>query len=203
MSTLEKLTQQINTCTKCPLHTTRTHAVPGYGSNTPHIMLIGEAPGAEEDATGHPFVGRSGQVLQDMFRRSGLTREMVYIANTVKCRPPGNRDPLPEEKTTCAPYLAEQIELLDPTLIVTLGRVSMERFIVGESITKIHGKLYQSLMPDELVTKTDKKVTRHVYPVYHPSYALRRTESYEALVADFTVIPDIIKHIIREKHASR
>ena len=198
MSTLEQITQQVKVCTKCNLHTTRTNAVPGYGSVRPHILLIGEAPGAEEDATGLPFVGRSGQVLQDMFRRSGLTREMVYIANTVKCRPPANRDPTVEEKQACAPYLAEQIEKLNPTLIVTLGRVSMEIFIQGETITKIHGKLYKTLMPDELITKTDEEVTRYVYPVYHPSYALRRTESYEALATDFVAIPDLIRTLIRE-----
>ena len=168
------------------------------GSTSPHIMLIGEAPGAEEDAAGLPFVGRSGQVLQEMFRRSGLSRDMVYIANTVKCRPPNNRDPEPAEKTECMPYLAQQIAYLKPTLIVTLGRISMEMFIVGEPITKIHGQLRHVLLPENLNT-TNSPLMQYVYPVYHPSYALRRNDSYNALAEDFTEIPDIIYDLITKE----
>lgn len=199
--TLELLTQQINSCTKCILHETRTNAVPGTGTIKPHILIIGEAPGAEEDFSGLPFVGRSGQVLQHMLHRAGLTREMVYIANTVKCRPPNNRDPQPLEKLTCAPYLATQIELLDPTLIVTLGRVSMEMFIKGNLITQAHGKLYNVPIPEELLTKTNKKTTIYVYPVYHPSYALRRVATYETLEEDFTSLLDVVHYIMRENNA--
>ena len=197
MSPLDQLSLQISTCTNCELHTTRKNAVPGYGSPTPHIMLIGEAPGAEEDELGLPFVGRSGQVLQDMFRYAGLTREMVYIANTVKCRPPNNRDPSPEEKQTCSPYLAKQIELLDPTLIITVGRISMEMFLPNQSITKIHGQLYRVELPDALNTANESKM-QYVYPVYHPSYALRRVESYAALKEDFAAVPNVIYSLIQE-----
>ena len=197
MSTLEELALQIINCTNCQLHPTRNKAVPGYGSSNPHIMLIGEAPGAEEDELGLPFVGRSGQVLQDMFRYAGLTREMMYIANTVKCRPPNNRDPAPEEKQTCAPYLAKQIELLKPTVIITVGRISMEMFLPGKSITKVHGQLYRVDLPDELNSTNESKM-QYIYPVYHPSYALRRVESYAALKEDFAAVPNILYDLIQE-----
>ena len=187
---LPTLITQIQTCTKCSLHETRTNAVPGYGSYRTDMMFIGEAPGAEEDKLGLPFVGRSGQILQDIFRRIGLAREHIFIANTVKCRPPSNRDPTTEEKTTCAPYLQHQIAIIKPLMIIPLGRISMELFLPTATITKDHGKLHQAALPDHLTY--ENAPMQNIYPVYHPAYAARGTKNYEALVADIMTLPNIL-----------
>lgn len=200
---LTALVSEVNSCTKCDLHTTRKRAVPGMGPVPCHIMIIGEAPGAEEDALGLPFVGSSGQLLQKLLARAGLNRNMVYIANTVKCRPPNNRDPYDTEKAACSPYLARQIELVNPTIIVTLGRVSMEMFVVGSPITQAHGKLYSVILPQQLSTPTNQRTDYTVYPVYHPAYAMRQTQRLEELVADFNAIPDLLLHKLKGTEDAR
>jgi DNA polymerase len=129
---LEKLAKQIKVCTKCELHESRTHAVPGEGPTHAEIMLIGEGPGAKEDEKGRPFVGASGKFLDQLLEQAGVTRADVFITNVVKCRPPGNRDPLPDEVEICTSnYLQHQIQLINPSIIVTMGRFSMGLFLKG------------------------------------------------------------------------
>jgi len=160
---LEQLSDEICKCTLCKLAVERTKAVPGEGNIKAKLMLIGEGPGADEDRTGMPFVGKAGELLTKILSAVNISREEVYITNVVKCRPPGNRDPLPDEMNACWPYLARQIELIKPNIILALGRIaatyllSLEKF----SITKEHGKVYHFSNTTILI------------PVYHPSYLLR------------------------------
>ena len=126
------------------MHRGRTNAVPGEGSPTAELMFIGEGPGAQEDRQGRPFVGPAGLFLEELLGSIGLRREDVYIANMVKCRPPQNRDPLPAEIGACSKYLNRQIELIDPTLVITLGRFSLARFFPGESISRARGRLREN-----------------------------------------------------------
>lgn len=159
---LDEIAAQIRECTRCPLHIGRTNAVPGEGVLDPLVMVVGEGPGAQEDAQGKPFVGNAGQYLDKWLAAIGLSRETnVFIANIVKCRPPGNRDPQPEESDACLPYLREQIELVRPRLILTLGRISM-RILTGTThgITRVHGTFYH-FQGIPLV------------PTFHPSGVLR------------------------------
>jgi DNA polymerase len=139
-------------------------------------MFIGEGPGAQEDRQGRPFVGPAGQFLDGLLASIGLTRQQVFIANMVKCRPPQNREPLPDEIAACRPYLDRQIQLIDPRLIVTLGRISLSRFFPGEGITRVRGKLRE-------------KDGRFIYPVMHPAAALHRQELRTAIIEDFRGIP--------------
>ncbi len=157
------LEQAVLTCTHCPLHKTRTHAVPGVGNRQAEWLVIGEAPGADEDRQGEPFVGRAGQLLNSMLKAIGLAREQVFITNILKCRPPNNRDPLPEEAATCEPYLKRQIELIKPRIILAVGRIAAQNLLKTDTkIGALRGK-------------------RHVYPgsdipvvvTYHPAYLLR------------------------------
>jgi DNA polymerase len=159
---LEELSDEIRVCRKCPLNMGRTNAVPGEGVVDPLVMIVGEGPGAQEDAQGVPFVGNAGQYLDKWLAAIGLARgENVYIANIVKCRPPNNRDPNPEESDTCLPFLERQIELVRPRLILTVGRISM-RILAGTThgITRAHGTFYQYRgIP--------------LVPTFHPSGVLR------------------------------
>jgi uracil-DNA glycosylase family 4 len=177
--TIEQLEAAIRVCTSCTLHKGRTQAVPGEGPVNADIMFIGEGPGFHEDRQGRPFVGAAGQFLEELLASINLTREQVYIANVVKCRPPGNRDPLPEELTACAPYLDRQIELIQPKVIVTLGRFSMARFFPGASISKIHGQ--------------PKRVGNVlVVPMFHPAAALHQPKWRPVVEADFKKLPGFI-----------
>src|SRR5436305_9741211 len=136
---LKEIAVEVSTCPLCDLCKTRTKAVPGEGNPHAKIMFIGEGPGYHEDKQGRPFVGPAGQFLNELLTIAGLDRAGVYIANVVKCRPPGNRDPEPVEMAACAPYLERQIALIKPRVIVTLGRYSMAKFFPGERISQIHG----------------------------------------------------------------
>jgi uracil-DNA glycosylase len=177
--TLEQLATAVRACTLCPLHSGRTNAVPGEGPANAAIMFIGEGPGFHEDRQGRPFVGSAGKLLEELLAGIGMTREQVYIANVVKCRPPGNRDPLPEELTACKPYLERQIELIQPKVIVTLGRFSMYRYFPGQSISRIHGQARQ--VGGVLVV-----------PMLHPAAALHQPQWKSTLEADFQKLPQII-----------
>jgi DNA polymerase len=176
MNSLEEIAQLVRNCTDCALHEERTKAVPGEGAPDADIMFIGEGPGYQEDRKGRPFVGPAGQFLEELLASIGLRREQVFIANMVKCRPPQNRDPQPAEISACSKYLDRQIELIDPDLIVTLGRFSLARFLPGESISRAHGKLRQ-------------KDGRYVYPVMHPAAGLHRHELRSIIMQDFKTIP--------------
>jgi DNA polymerase len=136
---LEAIAAEVRACTKCRLAQTRTRAVPGEGRPHTEVLFVGEGPGQTEDRQGQPFVGRAGDLLVKLLSTLGWRRQEVFITNIVKCRPPGNRDPEPDEIAACLPYLQRQLEALDPAVVVTLGRFSMAHFRPGERITQIHG----------------------------------------------------------------
>lgn len=179
MSELETLVAEVKECTKCLLHRGRTHAVPGEGPEHADIMFVGEGPGFHEDQQGRPFVGPAGQFLDELLESIGLTRGEVYITNVIKCRPPGNRDPLPEEINACRPYLDRQIELIQPVVVVTLGRFSMARVFPQARISQVHGE--------------PRKINGIVYyPMYHPAAALHRPSLRSTVEADMRRIPEVI-----------
>ena len=182
MNSLDEIARLVRQCSDCELGRGRKNAVPGEGSPDADLMIIGEGPGAQEDLLGRPFVGRAGQFLDELLGYIGLKREDVFIANMVKCRPPENRDPLPAEVSACDKYLERQIELLDPLLIVTLGRVSLARFFPGESMTRARGKVRE-------------KDGRFIYPVMHPAAALYRQEVRPGIIEDFKAIPKVLDDI--------
>jgi len=178
---LEKLAKQIKVCTRCELHRSRTEAVPGEGPTHAEIMFIGEGPGAREDKQGRPFVGASGKFLDQLLEQAGVTRTEVFITNVVKCRPPGNRDPLPDEVEICTSiYLQHQIEIVNPSIIVTLGRHSMNLFFKGEKITQIHGQMR-------------KAGDRFVIAMFHPAAALHQLSLKSTILADFARLPKLLK----------
>jgi uracil-DNA glycosylase len=164
----QALEQVVRGCQRCPLHQTRTQAVFGVGDRRSKWLVIGEAPGADEDRQGEPFVGRAGQLLNSMLKAMGLGREQVFIANILKSRPPNNRDPRPEEVRECLPYLYRQIELLDPTLILCVGRIAAQTLLNTDTpIGKIRGKLHH------LASLHPSGKTRPMIVTYHPAYLLR------------------------------
>jgi DNA polymerase len=173
---LSAIAAEARACTRCPLHVGRTQAVPGEGNPLSDVLLVGEGPGAREDATGRPFVGPAGQLLDELLRSIGWAREHVFIANVVKCRPPGNRDPEPEEISACRPYLDRQEAALDPAVIVTLGRHSLRRYLPDARIGEVHGRLRRS-------------GGRFVFPMYHPAAALHQSSLRETLFADVRGLP--------------
>lgn len=159
-----ELESAVSVCEACELHQHRTQTVFGVGSRSARWLFIGEAPGAEEDRRGEPFVGRAGQLLDAMLAALGLDRQQVFIANVLKCRPPGNRDPRPEESEACAPFLERQIELIDPGVIVALGRISAQRLLQSDKpLGSLRGRVH-GLGPDE----------RSLVVTYHPAYLLRQ-----------------------------
>ncbi len=162
------------------------NCVPGEGSATAEIMFIGEAPGRDEDKSGRPFVGRSGQLLRANIRRVGYEEEDVFIANVVKHRPPENRDPTPEEIAHCAPYLDEQIRIINPKVIVTVGRFSMGKFFPNQKISGIHGRVFKITWVGQ---------TYFVFPLYHPAAALRSTAMKQAFEKDFDKLPKIVEWV--------
>ena len=178
MNTLERVAHLVRNCTDCPLSRGRTNAVPGEGNPQAEVMFIGEGPGFQEDRLGRPFVGPAGKLLDGLLASMGVVREDVFIANMVKCRPPDNRDPAPAELAACTKYLDRQIELINPKLIVTLGRFAFGRYFPGEGITKARGKLRE-------------KDGRKIFPVLHPAAVLRREELRPTMIADFKAISEI------------
>jgi len=187
---LEKLAKQIKVCTKCELHRSRKEAVPGEGPTHAEIMFIGEGPGARENEVGRPFVGASGKFLDQLLEQAGVTRADVWITNVVKCRPPGNRDPLPDEVEICTSnYLQHQIKIVDPSIIVTLGRFSMGLFFKGAKITQIHGQM--------------RKVgDRFVIAMFHPAAALHNLSLKPEIMADFAKLPELLKEARAERGRS-
>jgi len=182
LSQLTELNDEVRTCPKCRLSQSRTLAVPGEGPEDARILFIGEAPGFHEDRQGRPFVGAAGQYLNELLVKVGLKREEVYITNVIKCRPPGNRDPQPDEIAACRPYLDRQIDLLRPRLVVTLGRFSMERYFPGASISRIHGQ--------------PKRVGSVIYyPMFHPAAALHQPRWKSLLDEDFARIPGLLEQL--------
>jgi len=180
MSKLTELYEEIAECQRCDLAKSRTNVVPGEGPEDADIIFIGEAPGFYEDQQGRPFVGAAGRLLEELLASIGLKRAEVYICNVVKCRPPGNRDPLPSEIEVCKPFLDRQIELINPKLIVTMGRHATNNFFPNAKITRIHGQ--------------PRKMGGIVYyPVYHPAAALHQPKWRSAVEEDFHKIPEILE----------
>ncbi len=174
---LAQIADEVRVCTRCALANRRTLAVPGEGNVLSDVLLVGEGPGAREDATGRPFVGPAGQLLSELLHAIGWQREDVFITNVVKCRPPGNRDPEPVEVATCAAYLEAQERALEPAVVVTLGRHSLQRYLPGARIGAIHGALRRSY------------TGQHIFPMYHPAAALHQASLRETLFRDIRGLP--------------
>ncbi|MBI4835988.1 MAG: uracil-DNA glycosylase [Candidatus Abawacabacteria bacterium] len=187
MEALNFLAEQIKKCHLCRLGDTRTNAVPGYGNPESPVLFVGEGPGKNEDEKGLPFVGAAGKFLDKCLDSIGWKREDVFITNVVKCRPPENRDPLPDEITTCCNnYLKNQIRLIKPLLIVTLGRHSLELFLPGKKISEVHGK----------AMRTQGENGLQVYlALYHPAAALYNGGLQSVLLADFQKIPALLEQL--------
>lgn len=184
MSDLEALHQRIRVCTLCKLHSGRTNAVPGEGPAQADVMFIGEGPGFHEDKQGRPFVGAAGQFLEELLSNINLKRDAVFITNVVKCRPPANRDPEPDEIEACRGYLERQIELIQPKMVVTLGRFSMARYFPNAKISQIHGQ--------------PKKMEGVIYyPMYHPAAALHQPSLRRTVQEDMKRIPQLLAEIDR------
>jgi uracil-DNA glycosylase family 4 len=181
---LKAIFEEARTCTRCPLHKTRTTVVFGAGNADAELMFIGEAPGANEDRMGLPFVGQAGKLLDKLLVEIGLERQDVFIANTLKCRPPDNRDPHPNEIEACSEYLRRQVDLIEPTVICTLGNFAT-KLLRGDNtgISRLHGQ-------DEELTIGHRTV--RLLPLYHPAAALYTPSTLEALRADFHRIPDLL-----------
>ncbi len=179
MSALIELYQEIERCQDCELGKHRTRVVPGEGPEKTNLLFIGEAPGWHEDQQGRPFVGPAGKYLEELLASIGLKREEVYIANVIKCRPPSNRDPLPGEVQACSKWLTRQIELLHPKMIVTLGRYSMAKYFLNQSISQVHGK----------ARKQDNVIC---YAMYHPAAALHQGSLRKIIEVDMLKIPQIL-----------
>ena len=179
---LEAIAAEVRVCTNCRLHQTRTRAVPGEGAADTEVVFVGEGPGFNEDRQGRPFVGRAGDLLVKLLASIGWRREDVFITNVVKCRPPDNRDPQPDEIAACAPYLRRQLEVLDPAVIVTLGRYSMGTFMPGARISQAHG----TVRPVDPATGA---ASATVFAMYHPAAALRTPAIERESYADIANVP--------------
>jgi DNA polymerase len=182
---LEEIGAEVASCTRCPLSQGRTLAVPGEGHPQTEVVFIGEGPGYNEDQQGRPFVGAAGSLLNDLLRQIGWKRQEVFITNVVKCRPPGNRDPEPHEIAACAPFLKRQLEVLDPAVIVTLGRHSLGHFNPGARIGATHG----TVSPVDPQTGASSAVT---FAMYHPAAALRQGTLKQTMLSDMTNLPQVL-----------
>jgi DNA polymerase len=182
---LEAIAAEVRACTSCPLHEGRTRAVPGEGHPSTEVVFVGEGPGMNEDREGRPFVGRAGDLLVRLLGSIGWRREDVFITNIVKCRPPENRDPEPDEVAACAPFLRRQLEVLDPSLVVTLGRHSMARFMPGTTISRSHG----TVRPADPATGAGAAL---VLAMYHPAAALRAPAVEQASYTDIGLVPAVL-----------
>ena len=190
VQTLQELYREIEKCERCPLAQGRGRAVPGEGPADARIMFIGEGPGVQEDRQGRPFIGPAGQFLNELLASIGLDRTKVYITNVVKSRPPGNRDPQPNEIAACAPWLEQQIALVQPKIIVTLGRFSMARYFPGQTISRIHG--------------TYKKVgDQLIFAMYHPAAALHQDALKNTLRADMQKLPALLAQLDEEERKTQ
>jgi len=178
---LDQIASEVRGCTRCSLHHSRKCSVPGEGPANARILFIGEGPGMNENEQGRPFVGAAGKLLENLLAKAGLRRDEVFICNVVKCRPPGNRDPLPDEMLACGKYLDRQIAAINPEVIVTLGRFSMGKFLPGARISAIHG---QAKVVDG----------RLVVAMFHPAAALHQPALKPALEQDFANLPRHLKN---------
>ena len=178
------ITHLVGECKKCDLSKTATNPVPGFGNPNADIVFIGEAPGAQEDKEGLPFVGNSGKLLDKLLNTISVPRTDVFICNILKHRPPENRDPLPDEMKVCTPYLKAQLKIIKPKIIITLGRFAMNYFFPGESISRIRGQVRNIIWQELPLT---------IVPVYHPSAGLRNGAMLKSLQEDFLSIGKLLK----------
>lgn len=177
---ISQVATEVAVCTKCELHHSRKRSVPGEGPVNAEILFVGEGPGFHENEQGRPFVGAAGKFLEDLLASIGLTRSEVFITNIVKCRPPANREPRPEEVSTCtSQYLERQIQAINPKVMVTLGRHSMERYLQKVKISDVHGQAFQLK-------------GRLIVPMYHPAAALHQGSLRPVLERDFARLPELI-----------
>jgi uracil-DNA glycosylase family 4 len=183
---LAEISKQVEVCENCKLHFSRKRSVPGEGPANAEILFIGEGPGFYENEQGRPFVGQAGKFLDELLTTAGYDRSSVFITNVVKCRPPENRDPELDELTACAVYLDEQIETINPHVIVTLGRISMGKFLPAARISAVHGKPF-------------KVNDRLVVPMFHPAAALHQPSLKTTIIADFAALPKVIEGAKQEK----
>ena len=179
---LGAIAAEVRSCTDCRLHQTRTKAVPGEGDPDTEVVFVGEGPGEQEDRQGRPFVGASGQFLTELIGTIGWRREEVFITNVVKCRPPGNRDPLPDEIQACSRHLRHQLEVLDPAVVVTVGKFSLNSFRPGERIGRVHGTARQA-------DPSSGARAAAVYAMYHPAFALYQSSNRQTLIDDIAGVP--------------
>ena len=182
---LEAIASEVRDCTRCRLAQGRTRAVPGEGSPDTEVVFVGEGPGQNEDRQGRPFVGRAGDLLQELLGMIGWRREDVFITNVVKCRPPNNRDPEPDEIAACQPFLARQLEILDPALLVTLGRFSLQTFMPGDRISRVHGT-------ERPIDPSTGARAATGYALYHPAAALRQAALKETMQRDMARVPEVL-----------
>jgi uracil-DNA glycosylase family 4 len=179
------LYREVQACQKCPLHATRTNVVFGSGNADADLMFVGEAPGFHEDQQGKPFVGAAGKLLDKLLGEIGMSRDDVFIANVLKCRPPGNRDPEPEEIEECKPFLHNQVELIEPLVICTLGNFSTKLLTRRQDgITRVHGR-----PQDHAISGLPIRI----YPIFHPAAGLRSTSMLETLREDFQKLPELLE----------
>lgn len=178
-ATLAQIAREVSVCQRCMLHHSRKLAVPGEGPVDAEIMFIGEGPGFHENEQGRPFVGAAGKYLEELLAKINLKREQVFIGNVVKCRPPNNRDPMPDELAACSDYLERQIQVINPKVIVTLGRYSMARFLPNAKISDVHGQSFRIK-------------NRLVVPMFHPAAALHQPSLKTSVERDFTQLPGLI-----------
>jgi uracil-DNA glycosylase len=178
--TLAQIAKEVSTCQKCALYHSRKLSVPGEGPANSEVMFIGEGPGFHENEQGRPFVGAAGNFLNELLAEAGLKRSDVWIGNVVKCRPPGNRDPLPEELSACNDYLERQITAINPKIIITLGRFSMGKYMPGAKISGVHGQM-------------GRVGERFVIAMFHPAAALHQAALKPAILKDFSQLPKLLE----------
>lgn len=182
---LDQIAAEVSVCRLCPLHVGRTNAVPGEGHPDTEVVFVGEGPGFNEDQQGRPFVGQAGGLLNELLKAIGWRREEVFITNVVKCRPPQNRDPEPSEIAACAPYLRRQLEVLDPAVVVTLGRHSLQTFMPGARIGGVHGTVHP-------VDPQTGAANAQTYAMYHPAAALRASSLKQTMLQDMAGLPQVL-----------
>lgn len=182
---LAAIADEVRACTRCRLAQGRAHAVPGEGSPDTEVVFVGEGPGQNEDQQGRPFVGAAGGLLTELIGAIGWKRDEVFITNVVKCRPPGNRDPEPDEMAACAPYLRRQLEVLDPALVVTLGRFSMGTFMPGARIGQVHGTACA-------IDPGNGTRDATAFAMYHPAAAFRQVSLKETMREDIARVPGVL-----------
>jgi DNA polymerase len=182
---LDAIASEVRACRRCRLAEQRTNAVPGEGHPDTEVIFVGEGPGQNEDRLGRPFVGAAGSLLEELLALVGWRRDDVFITNVVKCRPPGNRDPEADEMAACAPFLRRQLEILDPALVVTLGRFSLQTFMPGDGISRVHGTT-------RAIDPASGARAASGYAMYHPAAALRQAALRETMERDMAAIPEAL-----------